>query len=201
MIKEDDHTSNNDINFDPNDIINLAEQMKRGQRLQKLQHDHELLVTRSEIEGIDNQSKIKEIEKEISELKQFQKSDQSKESDVFRENFEKQAILKERLSKLLQKRKTVQPEVYRSLKDEYESELRELTNKIDLIIKQIEIARQQTQPLIQVLKYRMEELLIRKDIENMPEEEFIERKNKLETEIDEKEAYLTALEYLVQQVK
>ena len=47
----------------------------------------------------------------------------------------------------------------------------------------------------------MEELLIRKDIENIPEEEFVERKNKLETEIDEKEAYLTALEYLVQQVK
>ena len=147
-IKEDDHTSNNDINFDPNDIINLAEQMKKGQRLQKLQHDHELLVTRSEIEGIDNRSKIKEIEKEISELKQFQQSDQKKESDVFRENFEKQAILKERLSKLLQKRKTVQPEVYRSLKEEYESELRELTNKIDLILSDSNRRAGQQQPAL-----------------------------------------------------
>lgn len=191
---------NDNSNLAPNDIIRLAKQMKTDQLLQKLQHDRELLVTRSEIEGIDNQQEISKLEKEISQLQRQQK-DHKSDSGFIQENFKKQVILKERLSTLEQKRETVQLEVYQSLKDEYESELKELTNKLDSILKQIEISRQQTQPLIQVLKYRMEELSVRKDVENIPEEEFTERKKKLELESDEKMKYLAALEYIVQQVK
>ena len=191
---------NDNSNLAPNDIIRLAKQMKTDQLLQKLQHDRELLVTRSEIEGIDNQQEISKLEKEISQLQKQQK-DHKSDSGFIQENFKKQIILKERLSTLERKRETVQLEVYQSLKDEYESELKELTNKLDSILKQIEISRQQTQPLIQVLKYRMEELSVRKDVENIPEEEFTERKKKLELESDEKMKYLAALEYIVQQVK
>lgn len=191
---------NDNSNLDPNDIIRLAKQMKTDQLLQKLQHDRELLVTRSEIEGIDNQQEITKLEKEISQLQRQQK-DHKSDSGFIQENFKKQIILKERLSTLERKRETVQLEVYQSLKDEYESELKELNNKLDSILKQIEISRQQTQPLIQVLKYRMEELSVRKDVENIPEEEFTERKKKLELESDEKMKYLAALEYIVQQVK
>ncbi len=191
---------NDNSNLAPNDIIRLAKQMKTDQLLQKLQHDRELLVTRSEIEGIDNQQEISKLEKEISQLQRQQK-DHKSDSGFIQENFKKQSILKERLSTLERKRETVQLEVYQSLKDEYESELKELNNKLDSILKQIEISRQQTQPLIQVLKYRMEELSVRKDVENIPEEEFTERKKKLELESDEKMKYLAALEYIVQQVK
>ncbi len=191
---------NDNSNLAPNDIIRLAKQMKTDQLLQKLQHDRELLVTRSEIEGIDNQQEISKLEKEISQLQRQQK-DHKSDSGFIQENFKKQIILKERLSTLERKRETVQLEVYQSLKDEYKSELKELTNKLDSILKQIEISRQQTQPLIQVLKYRMEELSVRKDVENIPEEEFTERKKKLELESDEKMKYLAALEYIVQQVK
>lgn len=191
---------NDNSNLDPNDIIRLAKKMKTDQLLQKLQHDRELLVTRSEIEGIDNQQEISKLEKEISQLQRQQK-DHKSDSGFIQENFKKQIILKERLSTLERKRETVQLEVYQSLKDEYESELKELNNKLDSILKQIEISRQQTQPLIQVLKYRMEELSVRKDVENIPEEEFTERKKKLELESDEKMKYLAALEYIVQQVK
>jgi hypothetical protein len=174
--------------------------MKADQKLQKLEEDLELLVVRSELEGIDNQEEISRLKLEVSQIK-IQPKGNGSESGVIQNNFKKQALLKERLTKLEQKRDTVQPEVYQSLKEEYELELQEINRNLDLILKQMEIARQQTQPLIQVLNYRLEELMVRKDIENITDDDFSQRKKKIEDELDEKKDYLAALEYILQQVK
>jgi hypothetical protein len=191
-------TENRDLN--PKDIIGLMKLMIAEQKLQKLQHDLETLIVRSELEGINNREEISRIETEISQLQNQQKENEP-ESGIIQNNFKKQELLKERLSKLEQKRETVQPEVYQSLKEEYEQELQEINRNLDLILKQMEIARQQTQPLIQVLNYQLEELIVRKDIENIADGEFSERKKQIEDELDEKKDYLAALEYILQQVK
>ena len=192
--------SNQNLDLNPLDIISLMKRMKADQKLQKLQHDLEILVVRSELEGLNNQEEISRLEIEVSQLQNQQKENES-QSGIIQNNFKKEALLKERLSKLEQKRKTVQPEVYQSLKEEYEQELQELNRDMDLILKQMEIAGQQTQPLIQVLNYQLEELIIRKDIENIADDEFSERKKKIKDELNEKKEYLAALEYILQQVK
>ena len=192
--------SNKNVDLNPSDIISLMERIKADQKLQKLQHELEILVVRSELEGLNNKEEISRLEIEVSQLQNQQKENES-QSGVIQNNFKKQALLKERLSKLEQKKETVQPEVYQSLREEYKQELRELNNNLDLILKKMEIARQQTQPLIQVLNYQLEELIVRKEIENIADDEFSDRKKKIEDELEEKKEYLKALEYILEQVK
>jgi chromosome segregation ATPase len=184
----------------PEVIIGMAEQIKSEQLLQKLREKHEMLKIRSEIEGIDNKEELENISNEISKIKE-EEVESSKDSSFLTKIYPKESQIKKRLEKLEKRRPTIQPEVYQSLKDEYLSELNSVSEQLNLAVKQLEIARQQTQPLIQVLKFQIEELAVRKDIEDLAEEEYEEKNSQLESELNEKEKFLNAVEYLLEQVK
>ncbi|MHA1976424.1 MAG: hypothetical protein ACW98F_06560 [Candidatus Hodarchaeales archaeon] len=184
----------------PDAIIKLAEQFKSEKRISMLQEEHELLLVKSEIEGIDKQAEIERLEKEISSLKE-QSGDSSNQSNLLIENFRNQTILKERLEKLDQKRSTIQLEVYQALRDEYLTELNKLTQNLDTFLKKLEISRQQTQPLIQVLNFQIEELAVRRDVEDLSEDDFNERDKELKTDLESKTNFLSALDFILKQVK
>jgi chromosome segregation ATPase len=184
----------------PDVIISIAEQIKSEQLLQKLQEEHEILSVRSEIEGIDNKEEIDRIASEISKLKE-KEVEISNDSGFLTKIYPQQSQIKKRLEKLEKRRTTIQQEVYKSLKDEYLSELNSVTEQLNTAVKQLEITRQQTQPLIQVLKFQVEELAIRKDVEDLSDDDFRKKNSHLQTELNEKEKFLSAVEYLLLQVK
>ncbi len=191
------------LNFEdltPDEIIKLAEQFKSEEQLSKMQRELELLLVKSEIEEIDKQAEISELKEEISFLKE--QSDESSEvSNLLIKNFRNQSVLQERIEKLDQKRNTIQLEVYQALKVEYSTELDKLTQDLSKFMKKIEISRQQTQPLIQVLNFQIEELAVRKEVEELSEEDFSLRNQDLNTDLENKTKYLAALEFILQQVK
>ena len=187
-------------NLSSDAIINLAEKIKTVELLEKLRNEHEMLVVRSEIEGKENKEEIDKIKSEILRLEE-QTKDTSDESLFLKDIYPKQAQIKNRLEKLEKKRQNIQPEVYDSLKDEYLSELTLINEQLNATAKHLEITRQQTQPLIQVLNFQIEELTVRKEIEDLSEEEFNSKMFQLKKELSEKEKFLSAVEYLLQQVK
>jgi len=184
----------------PDVIISMAEQIKSEQLLLQLQEKHEMLSIRSEIEGTDNKEELDSVTNEISKLKE-KKVETSKDSGFLTKIYPKQSQIKKRLEKLEQRRSTIQHEVYQSLKDEYLSELNVVSEQLNTVVKQLEISRQQIQPLIQVLKFQIEEFAVRKEIEDLPDDEFNKKNSQLEAELDEKEKFLSAVEYLLQQVR
>jgi hypothetical protein len=184
----------------PDVIISIDEQIKSEQLLQKLQEEHEMLSVRSEIEGIDNKEEINRIASEISKLKENE-VEISNDSGFLTKIYPQQSQIKKRLEKLEKRRTTIQQEVYQSLKDEYLSELNSVTEHLNTAIKQLEITRQQTQPLIQVLKFQIEELAVRKEVEDLSDDNFDKKNSHLQTELNEKEKFLSAVEYLLLQVK
>ncbi len=184
----------------PKAIIKLAVQFKSETKLSKLQEELELLLVKSEIEGIDKKAEIQSIETEISTLKD-ESPGSSEESNLLLEIFRNQTVLKERLEKLEKKRNTIQPEVYQALKDEYHTEFNKLTEDLSRFLKKLEIARQQTQPLIQVLNFQIEELAVRKDVEELSIDEFNLRDQELRKDLEFKTEYLAALDFILKQVK
>ncbi|MHA1206937.1 MAG: hypothetical protein ACTSSO_05145 [Candidatus Hodarchaeales archaeon] len=184
----------------PNVIISIAEQIKSEQLLQKLQEEHETLSIRSEIEGTDNKDEINRIANEISELKE-KKVETSNDSNFLTKIYPKQSQIKKRLEKLKQRRSTIQQEVYQSLKDEYLSELNSVSEQLNSAVKQLELTRQQILPLIQVLRFQIEELEVRKDVEDLADDEFNKKNSQLEAELHEKEEYLSSIEFLLLQVR
>ncbi|MHA1236967.1 MAG: hypothetical protein ACTSQ9_04830 [Candidatus Hodarchaeales archaeon] len=184
----------------PDVIISIAEQIKSEQLLQKLQEEHETLSIRSEIEGTDNKDEINRITNEISELKE-KKVETSNDSNFLTKIYPKQSQIKKRLEKLKQRRSTIQQEVYQSLKDEYLSELNSVSEQLNSAVKQLELTRQQILPLIQVLRFQIEELEVRKDVEDLADDEFNKKNSQLEAELHEKEEYLSSVEFLLLQVR
>ncbi len=184
----------------PDAIIKLAEQLKAESKLSNLQEEHERLLVKSEIEGIDKQAEITKLEEEISTLKE-QSTESSQDSNLLVENFRNQTVLKKRLEKLEKKRDTIQVEVYQALKDEYMTEFSQLNENLSRFLKKLEIARQQTQPVIQVLNFQIEELAVRKEVEDLSDEEFNKRDQELKSDLELKTSYLAALEFILKQVK
>ncbi|MHA2389568.1 MAG: hypothetical protein ACXACW_12685, partial [Candidatus Hodarchaeales archaeon] len=92
-------------------------------------------------------------------------------------------------------------EVYQALKDEYLTELNKLTENLGVFLKKLEIARQQTQPLIQVLNFQLEELAVRKEVEDLSEDDYNARNTELKTDLERKMNYLSALDFILKQVK
>ncbi|MHA2175190.1 MAG: hypothetical protein ACXABI_10200 [Candidatus Hodarchaeales archaeon] len=186
-------------NLTAESIINLAEYLKNKQLLNTLEQEYELLSVRSEIENLDNKARLKELKEKISELKE--NSTTIPESISLFENFDKQKILSERLDKLENKRDSIQGEVYLALKNEYISELTDLNKEVQLLVKHLEIRREQTKPVIQVLNFQVEEMQIRKEIEDLSEEDFQAKINKLNQELQEKKQEEESIGIILKQVK
>ena len=184
----------------PDVIISMAEQIKSEQLLLQLQEKHEMLSIRSEIEGTDNKEELDSVTNEISKLKE-KKVETSRDSGFLTKIYPKQSQIKKRLEKLEQRRSTIQHEVYQSLKDEYLSELNSVSEQLKSAVKQLELTRQQILPLIQVLKFQIEELEVRKDVEDFADDEYNKKNSQLEAELQEKEKYLSSVEFLLQQVR
>ncbi len=185
-------------NLSAESIIDLAKNLKNTHLLNTLEQEYELLSVRSEIENIDNTSKLDELKIKITQLKE--KLINTPESNSLVGNFEKQTILSERINKLENKRDSIQEDVYIALKDEYMSEFADLNKEIQLLVKHLEITREKTKPVIQVLNFQIEEIQVRKEIEDLSEEEFQAKIDKLNQELQEKKRLEDALDFILKQV-
>ena len=170
-------------NLNAESIISLAKYLKSNHLLTTLNQEYEMLSLRSEIENVDNKARLNELQIQISKLEE--ESQNKPESSSLFENFDKQKIISERLEKLEKKRNSIKDEVYIGLRDEYLLELNDLNNEIESLVKQMEISREQTKPIIQVLSFQIEEMHVRKEIENLSEEYFQAKIKELNQELNE----------------
>ena len=186
-------------NLNAESIISLAKYIKSNHLLTTLNQEYEMLSLRSEIENVDNKANLNELKIQISKLEE--ETQNKPESSSLFENFDKQKIISERLEKLEKKRNSIKDEVYFGLRDEYLSELNDLNNEIESLVKQMEITREQTKPIIQVLSFQIEEMHVRKEIENLSEEHFQAKIKELNQELNEKKQVEEALDFILKQVK
>ena len=186
-------------NLNAESIISLAKYIKSNHLLTTLNQEYEMLSLRSEIENVDNKARLNELKIQISKLEE--ETQNKPESSSLFENFDKQKIISERLEKLEKKRNSIKDEVYFGLRDEYLSELNDLNNEIESLVKQMEITREQTKPIIQVLSFQIEEMHVRKEIENLSEEHFQAKIKELNQELNEKKQVEEALDFILKQVK
>ena len=186
-------------NLNSESIISLAKYLKDNHLLTTLEQEFEMLSLRSEIENVDNTAKLNELKIKISKLKE--ETQNKPESNTLFEKFDKQKIISERLEKLEKKRDSIKEEVYTGLKDEYLLELRDLNKETKSLVKQMEVTREQTKPIIQVLSFQIEEMHVRKEIENLSEEHFQAKIKELDQELNEKKQVEEALDFILKQVK
>lgn len=186
-------------NLNAESIISLAKYLKNNHLLTTLEQEYEMLSLRSEIENVDNTAKLNELKIKISKLKE--ETQNKPESNSLFEKFDKQKIISERLEKLEKKRDSIKDEVYIGLKDEYLLELSDLNNETKSLVKQMEVTREQTKPIIQVLSFQIEEMQVRKEIENLSEGHFQAKIKELNQELNEKKQVEEALDFILKQVK
>jgi len=119
----------------------------------------------------------------------------------FLELIQKQKLLHNRLEKLEGKKAQIQESVYESLKNEYLGEKETLIQQIDQTITQLKEIKDGAAKGAQSLKYSLEELSVRKEIEEIPEEIYSERISNLKAEMKQSEELKTAVDFLLKTVK
>ncbi len=189
-----------DIDLSPDSLRKIAKRAKIDEELKKLELDAEKSKVRAEIEGIDISDKIKEINQEIERLKKEREKFGSYKHP-FLELIQKQKQLHNRLEKLEGKKDQIQESVYDSLKNEYLGEKEALVQQIDQTISQLKEIKEGAAKGAQSLKYSLEELSVRKEIEEIPEEIFNERISNLKAEMTQSEELKTAVDFLLKMVK
>ena len=189
-----------DIDLSPDSLRKIAKRAKIDEELKKLELKVEKLKVRAEIEGIDISDKIKEINQEIERLKK-EREEFGSYKHPFLELIQKQKLLHDRLEKLDGKKAQIQESVYESLKNEYLGEKEALVQQIDQLIAQLKEIREGAAKGAQSLKYSLEELSVRKEIEEIPKEIYNERISNLKAEMTQSEELKTAVDFLLEMVK
>ncbi|MFX0182812.1 MAG: hypothetical protein ACFE95_06975 [Candidatus Hodarchaeota archaeon] len=190
----------NEIDLSPESLKKVAKKARLEITLKELILKHEKLKIRSEIESIDLSGEISELDQEINNLKKEEEEYASSEHPVL-ELIQKQTAVQERLKKLNEKKGQVSPAVFESLKNEYLGEKEAITRQIDQTIVQLKKLRQDASKGTESLKYAIEELAVRKDIEDMPDDDFNERISNLKSEMAQSEELLTAVSFLLELVE
>ena len=190
----------NEIDLSPESLKKVAKKARLDMTLKELMLKHEKLKIRSEIEGVDVSGELSELDQEINNLKKEEEEYASSEHPVL-ELIQKQTAVQERLKKLNEKKGQVSPAVFESLKNEYLGEKETITRQIDQTIVQLKKLRQDASKGTDALKYAIEELSVRKDIEDMPEDDYNERISNLKSEMAQSEKLLTAVSFLLELVE
>ncbi|MFX0086962.1 MAG: hypothetical protein ACFFAU_14995 [Candidatus Hodarchaeota archaeon] len=189
------------IDLSPDSLKQVAKQVKIEEELNKLKIKVEKLIVRSEIEGLDLSDEIEKLQQELTQLKTEKDKSQSKGEHPIFELIKKQSVLEERIKKLNEKKSQIQPTVYDSLKNEYLSEKKTTSLQIENTIKKLKEIKQSASKGGQTLKYSIEELSVRKEIEEIPDEIFQKQLNDLEKEFKQSEELITAVDFLLKMVQ
>jgi hypothetical protein len=190
----------NEIDLSPESLKKVAKKARLEMMLKELVLKHEKLKIRSEIESIDVSGELSELDQEINNLKKEEEEYASSEHPVL-ELIQKQTAVRKRLKKLNEKKGQVSPAVFESLKNEYLGEKETITRQIDQTIVQLKKLRQDASKGTEALKYAVEELSVRKDIEDMPDDDYNERISSLKSEMAQSEELLTAVSFLLELVE
>ncbi len=189
------------IDLSPDSLKQVAKQVKIEAELNELKIKVEKLTVRSEIEELDLSDEIEKIDKELTRLKAEKEKNQPQGEHPIFELVQKQNILEERLKKLDEKKSQIQPTVYDSLKNEYLSEKQSISLQIKNTVEKLNEIRQAASKGGQSLKYSIEELSVRKEIEEIPDDIFQKQLDDLQTEFMQSEELITAVDFLLKMVQ
>jgi archaellum component FlaC len=187
------------IDISPDSLKKVAKRLKIEEELKKLKIKVEKLKIRSEIEEIDVSNEINPLEQEIKRLIEDQEKFGSIENP-FLDLLTQQKNSVERLNKLEKKKGEIQTSVYESLKNEYLGEKEVITNQIKQAIDQLREIKQGASKGAHSLKYSIEELSVRKEIEEIPEDVFNEQISNLKSELVQSEELQEAVDFLLEMV-
>ncbi|UCE14011.1 MAG: hypothetical protein JSV04_02245 [Candidatus Heimdallarchaeota archaeon] len=190
----------NEIDLSPDSLRKVAKKVKIEQDLKKLKVKTEKLKVRSEIEEIDISDEITKLDQEIADLTKAKEEFQSYKHP-FLELFKKQDVLQKRIKKLEAKKGQIQTSVYDSLRNEYQEEQKSIMQQINQTTAQLREIKQGATKGAQSLKYSLEELSVRKEIEEIPEDTYQKQLAELKSELTQSEELETAIDFLLDMVK
>ncbi|MFX0139383.1 MAG: hypothetical protein ACFFDN_37430 [Candidatus Hodarchaeota archaeon] len=188
------------MDISPNSLKKVAKRVKIEEELKKLKFKTEKLIIRAEIEKIDVSEDLKKLDQEIVRLTKDTEKHGSLEHP-FLDLVNKQMKLQERLKKLNVKKGEIQATVYESLKNEYLGEKNAITQQINQTTDQLREMKQGASKGAQSLKYSIEELSVRKEIEEIPEEVYNQRISDLKSELVQSEELIEAVDFLLKMVR
>ncbi len=188
------------MDITPDSLKKVAKRVKIEEELKNLKIKIEKLKIRAEIEEIDVSEEIKKLDQEIAKLTKDRKEHEPLEYP-FLNLINKQTKLEERLKKLNDKKGEIQATVYESLKNEYLGEKEAITQQINQATDQLREMKQGASKGAQSLKYSIEELSVRKEIEEIPEEVYNQRISNLKSELAQSEELKEAVDFLLKMVR
>lgn len=190
----------NQLDISPDSIKKVAKRLKIEEELKKLKIKIEKLKIRSEIEEIDVSNEINTLDQEINKLTEDKEKLGSIENPFLDLLTQQKKSLK-RLNKLEKKKGEIQTSVYESLKNEYLGEKEVITKQINQATDQLREIKQGASKGAHSLKYSIEELSVRKEIEEIPEELFNQQISNLKSELVQSEELQGAVDFLLEMVR
>lgn len=188
------------MDISPETLKKVVKRVKIEEELRKLEKKIEKLKLRAEIEESDFSKEINELDHTIAKLIKDKEKYRSLEHPIF-DLINKQKILQKRIKKLEKKKTGIQTSVYESLKNEYLGEKEAITQQITQIVEQLRELKQGASKGARSLKYSIEELSVRKEIEEIPEDIFNQRISDLKSELAQSEELLSAATFLLEMVR
>ncbi|MHA2202819.1 MAG: hypothetical protein ACW991_03945 [Candidatus Hodarchaeales archaeon] len=190
----------NQMDTSPETLKKVVKRVKIEEELKKLEKKIEKLKIRAEIEESDFSKEINELDQTIAKLIKDKEKYSSLEHPIF-DLINQQKILQKRILKLEKKKTGIQTSVYESLKNEYLGEKEAITQQITQIVEQLRELKQGASKGARSLKYSIEELSVRKEIEEIPEDIFNQRISDLKSELAQSEELLSAAKFLLEMVR
>ncbi|UCG00485.1 MAG: hypothetical protein JSW11_12725 [Candidatus Heimdallarchaeota archaeon] len=190
----------NQMDITPESLKKVVKRVKIDEELKKLEVKLEKLKIRAEIEESDFSEEIKELDQAIANLVKDKEKIGSIEHPVF-DLLNKRKTLQERIKRLEEKKAGIQASVYKSLKNEYLEEKGTITQQINQVVEQLRELKQGASKGAHSLKYSIEELSVRKEIEEIPEDIFNQRISDLKKELTQSEELLSATNFLLEMVR
>jgi chromosome segregation ATPase len=188
------------LDISPESLKKVVKRVKIEEELKKLEKKIEKLKIRSEIEESDFSEEINELDQAIAKLIKDKEKYGSLEHPIF-DLINKQKLLHKRIKKLEAKKAGIQASVYDSLKNEYLGEKEAITQQINQVVEQLRELKQGASKGAHSLKYSIEELSVRKEIEEIPEDIFNQRISDLKSELTQSEELLSAAKFLLEMVR
>lgn len=188
------------LDISPDSLKKVAKRVKIEEELKKLKIKVEKLKIRSEIEEIDVSNEINTLDQEIRMLTEANEKLGSLENP-FLDLLTQQKKSRKRLNKLEKKKGEIQTSVYESLKSEYLGEKEVITKQIKQATDQLREIKQGASKGAHSLKYSIEELSVRKEIEEIPEEIFDQQISNLKSELVQSEELQEAVDFLLEMVR
>lgn len=189
------------IDLSPDSLKMVAKQVKIEANLKELKIKVEKLTVRSEVEEVDLSDEVEKLNNELNRLKAEKEKNQSEAVHPIFELVQKQTVIQERLRKLSEKKETIQDAVYDSLKNEYMGEKEFITSQINDTINKLKEIRKAASKGGKSLKYSIEELNVRKEIEGIPEDKVKKQINDLKNEFAQSEELISAVDFLLKMVR